>query len=115
MDRSKDRVTLTIEERRSLAALEDRADRDDPKLKVALTLGLDGARVHLRRVHDPEAVLCFVVGVVVMVATFVRWPAGAVVGLVLQMLGLWVLITRWGPVAAEGIRRRIGARHNDVA
>ncbi len=32
-----------------------------------------------------------------MMGTFVRWPAGAAVGLVLQMLGLWLLVTRWVP------------------
>ena len=114
MNTPDDRVALSIEERRALAALEDRVGRDDPKLKVSLTSGWSYAHLHSGRVRAIAAGLCFVAGIALMLATFVQWPAIAVAGLLLQVISLRALLTRWGPPVGQGVQRRISTRHQDM-
>ena len=96
MDTPRD-ITLTSEERRILAVLEDRAGCDDPNLELSLTTGSRTARLHSRRIVDIAAVLVFMAGVVLMLVTFAEWPIVAVVGVVVQGIALWVMAARWAP------------------
>ena len=113
MNRPDDGVVLSIEERRALAALEDRTRRADPGLRVALASGWRFARLQSRRVLDIAAGPCFVAGVALMLATFVQWPALAVGGLVVQVISFRALLARWGPPLGAGVQRRLDRRHGD--
>jgi len=91
MSAPNDRVVLSIEERRTLAALEDRTRRDDPELTVLLTSGWRFARLYSLQLRNIAAGLCFIAGVALMLTTFVRWP----------------------PIGASD-QRRLDTRHEDI-
>jgi VIT1/CCC1 family predicted Fe2+/Mn2+ transporter len=105
-----DHVTLSIEERRALAALDDRAGRDNPTLNASLTSGWRRARLHSRRVRNLAAALGFVAAAALMLATFVPLPAVAAAGLVVQVVCLQALLRRWGPPAGARVTRWIESR-----
>jgi hypothetical protein len=104
MDTPRD-ITLTSEELRILAVLEGQAGCDDPNLELSLTTGSRAARLHSRRVVDIAAVLLFVAGVALMLATFAEWPIVGVAGVVVQAIALWVTFSRWTPRVGLGLRR----------
>jgi len=115
MDAPQDPLALSIEERRLLAALEQQTAHDDPKLHASLTTGRPATLAGSQRLRATAEVLCFVAGIALMMATFVQWPAIAVIGLVLQMFGLWALLTRWGPLASKGVQQWIKTRQDKAA
>jgi hypothetical protein len=105
MSKSNDGVALTLEEQRSLAGLEDRADRNDPKLHTALKAGSRTARFRFRRAGDLAAVLLLVAGAALMVATFATWPLVGALGVAVQAVALWLVASRWGPLVAARVQR----------
>ena len=107
MDTSRERITLTNEERRLLAELEARARHFHPELARSLTVGSPTWRARLRshRVGRIAAIVLFSVGVALMLATFARWPIIAAVGVVLQVIALILVLARWAPRAGAAGRR----------
>jgi Protein of unknown function (DUF3040) len=107
MDSSRERITLTNEERRLLAELEKQARHFHPELARSLTVGSPTWRARLRshRVGDIAAIVVFSVGVALMLATFARWPIIASVGVVLQVMALTVGLARWAPRVGAAFRR----------
>jgi hypothetical protein len=114
MNTPDDRVALTVEERRALAALEDRTGRDDPKFNASLGSSRLFARLHSRRVRDVAAGLSFAAGVALMLTTFVRWPAIAVIGIGVQLISFRALLARWGPPIGASIQQRLRARRERI-
>jgi hypothetical protein len=91
MDTSHDKVTLTGEERHILAALEEAAGRHGLHHRLSLTLAARATGLRSSRLRHEGTVLLFVAGVALMVATFTRWPAVAVLDVAMQACALW-----WG-------------------
>ena len=106
MDNPRDSITLTSEERRILAVLEDRLGSDDPKLGLSLTTGSRTSRLHPHRIVDIAAVLLFLAGVALMLVTFAERPVVGVVGVVAQAIALWVIFARWAPRIGVAVRRQ---------
>jgi hypothetical protein len=96
MDTFHDRVALTVEEQRVLAALERAADRHGRRLRLSMALAARTVGARSRRTRDIQAALLFLTGATVMVATFTRWPPVAVAGVVMQAVALWWAISRLG-------------------
>jgi hypothetical protein len=107
MDTSRDRITLTSQERSVSADLEVRAGRSDPKLARSLTVGSHRgwARLRVRRDGDVAVLLLFAFGMVVMLATFARWPIVGAVGLVVQAIALNLVLARWASRIGGATRR----------
>lgn len=97
MDTSHDKVILTTEERRILAVLEEGTGRRDLHRRLSLTAATCAARLRSSRRRPAGTVLLFVAGVALMVATFTRWPAVAVIGVVVQAGALWSGLTLLAP------------------
>jgi hypothetical protein len=93
---SNDGAALTSDEQRLLARLEDRAGRDNPRLHTALTVGSRRVRLRSRRAGDVAAVLLLLAGTALMISTFAIWPLGGVLGVVIQAVALWLVVSRWG-------------------
>jgi hypothetical protein len=105
-----DRVALTIEEQRALVSLQERVRRDAPMLTRSLGTGWRYARLRSDRARASSEGICLVAGLALMLATFVEWPAVAVGGVGLQIIGLRALLIRWGPSAGTRLRGWIERR-----
>jgi len=105
MSRSNDGVALTLEEQRSLAGLEQRADRDDPRLHTALGAGSRTARFRSRRAGAIAPVLLLLAGAALMLATLAVWPLVGALGVVIQAIALWLAALRWGPLVATRVQQ----------
>jgi hypothetical protein len=92
---SHDRVVLTAAERRVLEVLEGQADHGSLRFRLSVARLAHGGS---GRWGDAGTVFLFLVGAVLMVATFTRWPAIAVVGVAVQGLALWMGIARLAPL-----------------
>ncbi len=90
----RDRVTLTIQERQQLAALEELAISDDPRLHRALASGGHRGRVRSRRLADIAAVVLLVAGAVLTLTTFARSPLVGSIGVLLLAIGFGTVATR---------------------
>ncbi len=111
MNTPNDRVVLSIEERRALAA---RTRRNDRELEVALTSGWHLTRFYSRQIFTITAGFCFMAGVVLVRTTFVQWPVIAVGGVAIQVISLRSIVARWGPTIGASIERRLDRRHQDI-
>ena len=105
MDTSRDRITLTSEELRILADLEDRASKADPKLELSLTVGSRMAWLRSRRLRDIAWISVFSVGIALMLATFATRPIVAAIGVIVQATALRRFLARWSPGAGATIAR----------
>ena len=101
MDTSHDRVALTAEERRIVAVLEKASGHHRRLFRLSTGIAARAAGLRSRRMGGSGAVLLLVAGASLMVATFTRWPAVAVVGVGMQAGALWWGLTR--------LARRVGA------
>ena len=95
MDTSHDRVTLTAEEQRIVAVLEEAAGHR--RFRISTGIAARAAGLLSRRMRDAGAILLLVAGMSLTVATFTRWPAVAVVGVAMQACALWWGLTRLAP------------------
>jgi hypothetical protein len=102
MDTSHDKVILTTDERRILAALEQAASHRALHRRLLLTAAACTSHLQSSRMRHAATVLLFVAGATLMVATFTRWPAVALIGVAMQAGAVrWALtllaphITTW--------------------
>jgi hypothetical protein len=58
------------------------------------------SRLCSRRARDIAAVVLFVAGAALMIATFAAWPLLGAVGVVIQAIAVWAVVSRWGSHAA---------------
>jgi hypothetical protein len=110
MDTSHDRVALTAEEHRILAVLDDASGHNRRLLRVVMVLAARTAGLRSQRIRGAGAVLLFLGGAAIMVATFTRWLPVAAVGVVMQACALWWAITRLAPRVDARISKRTQAR-----
>ncbi len=97
---AQDDVSLSEQERRTLASLEARAENDDPDLAVRLR----GAQrrqwaARIRKAAVWLAPTLVVAGIVLMLVTIAVSPWASAVGALLVGLGLWL--------AVDWVRRRV--------
>lgn len=111
MDTSHDRVALTAEEHRILAVLDDASGHTSRRLRVLMAITARTAGLRSQRLRDAAAVLLFLGGAAIMVATFTRWLPVAAVGVVLQAGALWWALTRVAP----GVHARISAKRTPAS
>jgi hypothetical protein len=113
MATSHDKVILTADERRVLAALEEAAGHNDLRRRLSLTVAARAARLRSPRSSASRSVLLFVAGVALMVATFTRWPAVAVVGVAAQATALWWGLTLLAPRMGAWVAPNTGRSATD--
>jgi hypothetical protein len=102
---AQDDVSLSEQERRTLASLEARAENDDPDLAVRLR----GAQrrqwvARLRRASVWLGPVLVVVGIAVMLTTVAVSPWAAGAGALVSGTGLWMLV--------DWLRRRWAAKRS---
>jgi hypothetical protein len=103
---AQDDVSLSEQERKTLASLEARAENDDPDLAVRLR----GAQrrqwaAKVRRASIWLGPVLVVVGIAVMLTTVSVSPWAAAVGALVSGTGLWMIVD-WS-------RRRWAAKHRE--
>jgi hypothetical protein len=97
--------TLTEEERRLFAMLEDRAARAEPSVNQLPALHGTPIWFYSRRVSSVSPWLVLVVGTVLMLTTFARWPAAGIAGVLLEAIGLRVVLARRARPASAASKR----------
>jgi hypothetical protein len=98
--------TLTEEERRLFAMLADRATRAETSIDDLGALQRTSMWFYSRRVGDVSSWLVLLVGTVLMLTTFARWPAVGIAGALLEAIGLWVVLARRARPASAAFSRR---------
>jgi hypothetical protein len=86
--------TLTDEERRLFAILEGRAARAGPSIDQFPAGQSNAMWFYSQRVGAILPWLVLLVGTVLMLATFARWPAVGIGGVILEAIGLWFVLGR---------------------
>ena len=84
--------TLTKEERRLFSMLEERATRAEPSIDHLPVLQRTSIWFYSRRVSSVLPWLVLLVGTVLMLTTFARWPAVAIADVLLEAIGLWAVV-----------------------
>jgi hypothetical protein len=98
--------TLTEEERRLFDILEDRATRAELPVNPLPTLQRTSIWFYSRSVSIVSPWLVLLVGTVLMLTTFARWPAVGIAGALLEAIGLWVVLARRARPASAVFNRR---------
>jgi hypothetical protein len=114
MDTSHDRVTLTAEEQRILAVLDEASGRSGRRLRFSMGLAARAAGLRSRKTRDAGAALLFLVGAALMVGTFTRWLPAAVAGVAMQTCALWLALTRLSPAVNTWITARTTESRSDT-
>jgi hypothetical protein len=98
--------TLTEEERRLFALLEDRAARAEPPVIHLPDLQPTPMSSYSRTLSNVSPWLVLLVGTVLMLTTFARWPAAGIAGVLLDAIGLWLVLVRRARSAGVAPNRR---------
>jgi hypothetical protein len=97
--------TLTEEERRLFAVLEERATQTEPSVGHLPPLRRTSTWFYFRRVSTVLPWLVLLVGTLLMLTTFVRWPAVGIAGMLLDAIGVWLVVVRRARPASAASKR----------